>query len=461
METQPTQPPPLPPLTAQHALYAAVYEHLARKRQRLWPMDGAAALRLAAADVELAPPPPLQLPPPAPPLEIVPAAACEPDRIVWNKRTRQPKKAAMTPITDHGRVQIVPCDPQKATFTVARSAGGLRLFVAASVYGAALHGWGAEALAILQSVAPSQDPGGHLRARRLLHGMLHAGVPVLLCLGANSYAKAVEHYEHMFNMVDAGSPMLVCDDRTNLLMLATPMGRLVYVPEGQQGLVPRELLDMRGANAAGSRSCLELWVRPVCVTEHTTFALRQWFRNAEFAYAAAFRWAVDDMHRGDPAYLQLAGQPASKILPNSSPINTLFKKTVLASLGSYLGDFVGKLQQCDGVPKQAAAEKKRAGRWPEALRKQKEEEQLNNPTLMFQSWRRAVLLKAVLDLADVHGHAHRLLGALLPTGLLSPGRQAAVPPAPIPEPAAFETSAMDAAAAGAFVPAVLQLALTL
>lgn len=412
------------PLTAQHPLYSAVYQRL--KRQRLWPMSGAATLMLST------PPPP----PPPPPPPTAAAAACEPDRIVWNKRTRQSNKPAMAPITQHGLVQCVPCDPQKANVVVARPSGGLRLFVATCVYGAALHGWGAEALACLQSIPAQQDPDGHLRARTLLHGMLHAGIPVLLCLGARTHPAVTTHYEYMFRLLDAGSPMLVCDDHNNLLMMAQPMGRLVYAPEGKEGLVPQELRDMEGANAAGSRSCLELWARPLCVTEYDAFAWRRWFKAPGFAFAADFNWAVDDMHQKDHNYLQLAGQPVTKILPNTQPINALFKKTQLASLGWYLGDYAMKLRTCTGVLKKKA-QKKRPGRWSESKRKEMEAERLNDDADLFHPRRRAVLLRAVLDLADVHGHAHRLLGTVLPASLLTPGREAVTPMPAIPEPPSF------------------------
>jgi hypothetical protein len=411
-------------------------------------------LAMAAPAVDAAPP--LLPPSPLPPDDADPGP--EPERVVWITGVAKPgpDDAPVTPeAAETATVACVPCRAEDATVAVARVApsrggNGVQLLLAACAYVAALHGWGEEALACLAAV-PDDDAGGHRRSRALLRGMMDAGVPVLLPMGHASRERALKYYGCMSGMVRAGSPLLVCDELHNVIMLAVPMGQLVYVPEGEQGVLPAEVRALGPAPAAAT--CLELWVRPVCVADYDALAHDAWFKAPHFKYAADFNWAVETVPVA-PGFRNVASQSASAILPNGQPIVALFKNTRLGVLAWYIRDFVAKLARLDRVPLKARGS---SGRWPESERKAREAQHVNDPAVMFYPWRRAVLLRAVLDLADPHGNAHRALGPVLPASLLALGRQLVLPPSPAPEPAPFRPADLRREAAAAALDRVLAL----
>ena len=132
--------------------------------------------------------------------------------------------------------------------------------------------------------------GGHQLLRALLESMLMDGVPLLVSVGRDSFAKAHENYETAAKRLGAGSVLMLVDDQDNIVGMGLPMGELTYVPLGQAGFLPLELKE-----AEESRSAFEFWVRLACVAPYPALSKAAWWRGDPVKNPGVeeFNWAID------------------------------------------------------------------------------------------------------------------------------------------------------------------------
>lgn len=360
----------------------------------------------------------------------LPPLACKIDdgddtiKIVCMSRTRQKGDKRMTERTanDIGAITRVPCNTNSANVCLVRVS--MRSLLCACLHGASQLGWGGEALEYVRAATTADDMGGHRCVRALLNGMLRAGIPALLSVGMSTFDRTREMYEGMYDKWAAGSVLFLVDDDDNVVAVAVPMGQLTFVPPGDEGFLPRELRDLGRNDRDESMSCLEGWVELLCVASYDDFAKHKWFKNDDPDY----NW---DLNRfgPKPGYKDIRFESSSRILPKSggTPIVALFPETTLAALGKYVTDFAGNLRAMVGVPLKRKRLPAKLGRPPKELAALMQQMRITCEASMYFVWRRAVLLRAVLDKSDELGHANRTLMSVLPASMWSYARAAVLP----------------------------------
>lgn len=308
------------------------------------------------------------------------------------KRGAQPKT-----VGEVDSVHLVPCDPGAASVCCLH-ADVVSLSVSA-LCGAGRLGFSAEQLCDWFADGSEACQPGLYRVRRLLTSLMQNGVPLLLATGCKREEQVQTSLRGANAKFEAGSLVLICDDRDNLLALTRPMGSLVYVPPGEDGFVPA---DLKGDN--DRLHAVEMWLEVLCVAT-PQFDKAAWFKNGDGDY----NWDIDGKGAA------LANQGAQVYLPRSGLLTDLFPCITLATLDHQLGDYKSKLAGLTGV----TLERKKygVGRPSSEVLQARREEELNDPT-RYKLWRRAVLLEKLLAASDPGGRARRSLQHLLPHGMV-------------------------------------------
>lgn len=296
------------------------------------------------------------------------------------------------------------------------NAGSVEMLLASATYGAGLLGHGEAARQALLVVPAALDRGGHRRLRGLLSGMLHLGLPLLVATGMRDRAKLENVWSGIHGHLETGSLLLLVDNRQNVLGVAQPMGRPVYVAAGEEGFLPTEVRHGLDGADAEALTCLQLWVRLLCVADYDRFARDAWFRGGTEAWSRLLNWELDHAGAGG-GFKNLKAANATSVLPGNFPVANLFK-TRLPELGAMLGDdFAEKLASLRGPLRKPARRHKR-GSIPVAEVERATQQALQDPAKMVQQWRRAMLLREVLQHCDDGGRARGELRGVLPDCIL-------------------------------------------
>lgn len=285
--------------------------------------------------------------------------------------------------------------------------GSLEMLLASALHGAAQLGCREDVLTqVLAMRDAARDVGGHRRMRSLLRFLMSAGVPLLVATGMRKRKDVEVRYSGIHANFVAGSLLLLADDNRNVLGLALPVGKPVYVPEGERGFLPGELRHSLDGPGNEPLTCLEMWVRVVCVADYERFCKDAWWRGP--AMEVEFNWALDRVKVDGQGARKMQTCNATATLPNVSPLCLLFP-TLLSTLGKFVGhDYKDKLASLRDPPGRVKTSGKRG------VAIASEEEKLADPAFMLQYWRRAVLLHAVLDKCDDDDRAHATLRGALP-----------------------------------------------
>ena len=180
-----------------------------------------------------------------------------------------------------------------------------------ALHAASVFEWERQAEDIIDAAsADDSDVGGHQCVRNMLAGMMEDDIPLLLAVGRASHSTVVKQYETVYQRFYAGSVLLISDQYDNVVALAVPMGEPVFVPEGEQGFLPRALKE-----AEHSHSALEMWVKVVCVAPFPELSYQYWWRRSS-RYPELFNWKLDAAN--DPDGLNLVqGTSAITYLPRA------------------------------------------------------------------------------------------------------------------------------------------------
>ena len=290
--------------------------------------------------------------------------------------------------------------------------GSPAMLMASALYGAGLLGRGEELRGLLQGAGDGQR-----RLRVLLSAMQSSGVPVLVATGAKQRDQLVRSWSGIHGKLAAGSLLQLMDDGMNIIGLAQPMGRPVYVADGGAGFLPAGVRHGLDGADGEALTCLQLWVRLLCVADYAHFARESWCSGQE--WSQLLNWELGRSTGDGDGFKNLRNCNAASILPIGLPVNTLFKARLLR-LGMLLEPgFETRLATLQG-PLPASTRRDRSGApsldesVAETMRK------LGDPGEMVQQWRRGVLLRELVRLSDPGGAARGVLRDLLPDSVLGP-----------------------------------------
>lgn len=305
--------------------------------------------------------------------------------------------------------------------------GSASMLAASALHGAGLLGCGAAACQALQLGASADtDPGGQRRVRALLTALLSSGVPLLVATGLKTRQAAEDAWKSLHGNLTNGSVLLLVDDAQNVVGLGQPVGRPVYVAEGGDGFLPAEVRHGLDGADAEHFTCLQLWVRLLCVADYDSFARTAWFRG-DAGWSTLLNWAVelgaDDRRRACNA---------TSVLPANIPAPRLFPSR-LPELGVALDGFDAKLQAVEGPLHRPARQAVKIGAMTAEEVALISSRKRDDAAEMLQFWRRAVLVQQLLLRCDVTGGARAALRGVLPDCLLGPSC-AVVAPLPAVQP---------------------------
>ena len=330
-----------------------------------------------------------------------------------------------------------PCDMTKAAAYV-MFVDSMRDMVMFAMHGAAQLGYGQW---MMDYVAALDVPRGQTAARDLLRNMMMAGVPLLIATGPASRVADRELVRQMKSVFDAcasGSPLLVVDGDKNIVAMVRPMSTgPVYAIEdidnphipldnipaevrglvNSTGLIPAGLRDTENLH----RSFIQLYVDIVGVGPFPELACsgkkKGWFMKhpppppeeeegeeaaARWKAAAArclrFNYAGDTANPPRPGTKDLVTQGANLYLNRRQCVTKLLGS--LSTLGGFLGDFEFKLSQHNGVDRETAELKDK-----------------DNPQNHYVFWRRALMIKIMVE-HDVTGTMAHSLAGMFPASIL-------------------------------------------
>lgn len=306
------------------------------------------------------------------------------------------------------------------------------MLMASALHGAELLGRGESLRSLLLADDGDDDEGGgHQRLRLLLSAMLSDGVPLLVATGAKNRDIGVERsWRGIHGHLVSGSLLVLMDETMNIIGLAQPMGRPVYVAEGGAGFLPTEVRHALDGEDDEALTCLQLWVRLLCVADYAPFSRDSWCGGGEWSRLLNWDLRLAEGDGGEGFKTQRACN-ASSILPVSVPVTSMFKARLTDLSLLLCPDFDAKLSTLRG-PVTAGTKRGVAGCIPvddvmaEVLRR------LNNTGDMVSQWRRGVLVRELLQHGgDPGGAARHELRCMLPDSLLGPPCHVAEPLPPV------------------------------
>ena len=179
--------------------------------------------------------------------------------------------------------------------------------------------------AMCDIVASCRDRGYRACMSEVLDHMMKAGIPLLIATGRDNRGVVTEKFQNASTLFSKGSVLMLCDTACNVIAVAQPMGSLMYVEEGMDGVLPRELRP-----EIESKTCVEMLVRIVCVPP-----AMPWFKNDD----ADFRWDLLKKNCNATTYCPLNGFMVD-----------MFKLFSLSRATHILGDYKLKLAALQAVP---------------------------------------------------------------------------------------------------------------
>lgn len=175
-------------------------------------------------------------------------------------------------------------------------------------------------------LADKRAAGDYECVRGLLTQAMLVGLPVLVATGRDNMDAVQAKFWYAKKLFEAGSVLVLHDTSGAVLAVCVPMGDMTLVREGDTGVLPSEL-----RSAVWSKSCVEMFVRVVCVPPSM-----QWYDNKD----PDFRWD-----------LKKSNCNITSVLPCNTFMGDLFNKYKdLATLRRLLGDYKGKMKALQGVP---------------------------------------------------------------------------------------------------------------
>jgi hypothetical protein len=337
------------------------------------------------------------------------ASTAPPSRVTRQQRTPNsgPSERCMPGLDTIGDlVGRVPCNLDKAT--VCNMVVVPRDMVRTAVYGASL-------LGCVDAVRGAES------VDELLTKMMLGGVPLLVAHGRSSPGELFRKFKTVHHDFMLGCPV-VLSSKAGILALLMPMGEPVCTlsmeSEQPRGFLPPEMKNCTHPE----QTAVEMWFQVVCVAKQPDFLHSQWHRNPTFR---DFNWALDDKPR-EAGFKYTGNNTASTYLPSTSVLSRIFKETWLRVLDTYLGDYVAKLRALTGVPMGLPKNRKGRKRMLEAVADQPG--MLGDP-LRYVDWRRAVLLRSLVERSDSYGVARTMLAGILPRSILGDAPPGAFVPA--------------------------------